>query len=198
MLYSAFLRMPLYMILKVPTKGWLQNGILTNTKNIGNQLKWSFKRLLKPMKFSLTETKELTMMNFWTNIITFRMQIQHSRDSLMSMVLRVMINKSSSINTILIHWITTTKLSESRKMLALMISKKLTENWPFNIIQRTILITKRLIKNSFKSTKPTTLSAMNLEERIMIIWSSDLCSPWELTAFLMISLDVNGFRLRMI
>jgi hypothetical protein len=85
--------------LKMPMKSWLLNGILINTKNIGNQLKQSFIRLLKPLKFSLIGTKDLTMINYSVMNTALKMLIRPLRDSLMNMVFQI-IKKRSSLTSI--------------------------------------------------------------------------------------------------
>ena len=150
MLYSEFLKTLLSLKLKVPTKNWPPNGTQTNTKSIESQLKSSFMRLLKPLRFSLIETKEPIMMNLWVMNTIFRMQTKHSRNSSMSMVQKVKKRRSSLINTIQIHWIITIMSLESLKMLLLMKPKQHTENWLLNIIPKIILIIKKLIRNSLR------------------------------------------------
>jgi len=188
--------MPLCLKSRVPTRGWRLNGIPIDTNSTGKPPRPSSIRWPRHTMCSLTEIKEPTTTPFSHNNIPWKTPTPLLTAFSKSMEWWMKPRNSSSMNTSLIPWTTATEYWECLKVRLWRTSRKLIASWPCNIIPKIILGTKRPIRGSFRSMRPTTLFQMSSEGKTMTIFGSGQSNQWELTISLMISSETDGTEYR--
>lgn len=125
-----------------------------------------------------------------------KMLTEHLKDFLKNMVWKIKTKRSSLNNIIQTEKETIMRFLEFQRILLWMRLRELTENSLFNIIPRTTQTMLKLVLNSTKLTRPTTLFQPKPKDTIMIFSPLDKLLQLEPITFLKISGETDSKSLK--